>query len=278
MADTPARPSPWSRHPWVFGLRSSRRSTLSERTRTLACGSPIRKSSLPPTASARRRKTKRSSFVAWAEARKALALPASLTRLATVSRATATLTPSHFVAPFRRAPVHELEGVRPRDLAVEADAARAEHAALGVEQDRPQVHHLPLPDLVLELHLGVVQAVPHVVVLQVALPGLVAYGAVDRVVDEEELEGRAVGLHRLLAPGADHHALRDQGVAGDLELRHLLDLDQAHAAVAVHRQVGVPAEVGDLDPVAGRRLDHRGPGGDLDLLAVDRAPGHGLPV
>ena len=83
-----------------------------------------------------------------------------------------------------------------------------------------------------------------------------------------------MGLHRLGALGVDDHAVGHLRVAGDLELGHLLDLDQAHAAVAVHGQVAVPAEVGDLDPRVGRGLDDRGPGGHLELPAVDRELGH----
>src|SRR5207247_578894 len=82
----------------------------------------------------------------------------------------------------------------------------------------------------------------------------------------------------LLAGGAHHHSFGDRGVAGDLQLGGLLDLDQAHPAVAVHRQVGVPAEVRDLDAELQRSLDHRGSGSDLDLSTVDGALGHGLSV
>src|SRR5207245_3407866 len=56
----------------------------------------------------------------------------------------------------------------------------------------------------------------------------------------------------------------------------LLDLDQAHAAIAVHGQVGVPAEVRDLDADHQTRLDDRGPRRNLQLLAVDRALRHEL--
>ena len=100
------------------------------------------------------------------------------------------------------AAVPELEAVGAGDRGLEAQAARAEHAALGVEHDRPEVHDLALLDLLLGVDLAVVEPVLHVLVLQVALAGLVAHRAVDGVVDEQELEGRAVGLDRLLALGA----------------------------------------------------------------------------
>jgi len=169
------------------------------------------------------------------------------------------------------AAVAELEAVRARHEPLEADAAAAQHAALGVQHDRPQVHDLALPDLLLGLDLRVVQAVLHVLVLEVALAGLVADGTVDGMVDEQELEGGAMGLGRLLALRVHHHALRHQRVAGDLELGHLLDLDQAHAAVPVDGRSGLPAEVRDLGPELQRRLDDGGPRRDLDSLPIDGA-------
>ena len=249
IASTPSRPRPWSRQPCVFGLRSARCSTLSIRSCSLSCGSPTRKSSLPPTASASVLNAKRSSFVPCGVATKAEAAPASLSAAATRSSAAATLTPSQpaaaadarardalgdadllveraarvaqprlvdvGVAPRPQplhlavalvdedvaagraaradrlvllqepdphleaevvgqqrahradvgqvagvvvldraavegrdlgvvAAVHELQRVRARHLVLEAQAARAQHAALGVEHDRPEVHHLAL--------------------------------------------------------------------------------------------------------------------------------------
>jgi hypothetical protein len=75
------------------------------------------------------------------------------------------------------------------DLAHEANAAGAEDAALLVE-DHQLAQRDPLP----QLHLGEVEArgggvVLEVVVLQLALARLVADGAVDRVVHQQELEG-----------------------------------------------------------------------------------------
>jgi hypothetical protein len=170
--------------------------------------------------------------------------------------------------------VLELEAVGARHEPLEADATAAQHAALRVQHDRAQVHELPLADLLLRLDLGVVEAVLHVLVLEVALAGLIAHGAIDGVVDEEELQRGAVGLRRLLALRVHHHALGQLRIAGDLELAHLLDLDQAHAAVAVHGQVGVPAEMRDLLAHLEGGLDDRRARRGLDLLAVDDGGHH----
>jgi hypothetical protein len=116
--------------------------------------------------------------------------------------------------------------------------------------------------------------VVHVVLLQLALARLVADRTVDRVVQQEELEDGLLRRLRLLAGRVDDHALGHTRVARDLELRRLLDLDEAHAAVAGDREARVPAVVRDLDAGLVGRLDHRVAVGDLDLPAVDFKRGH----
>src|SRR5207302_147862 len=73
----------------------------------------------------------------------------------------------------------------------------------------------------------------------------------------------------LLARGVHHHAVRRARVARDLELRHLLDLDQAHAAVAGDGEAGVPAVVRDLDAEALGGANDGGAVLDRDPPAVD---------
>src|SRR5262249_7621090 len=167
----------------------------------------------------------------------------------------------------------ELAGVR--HLIDEAHAARAEDAALLIEDDeRPDRLRLLLVDLLRQRDAAALPVVVHVVFLELALARLVAHGTVDRVVDEQELEHRPLGGVRLLAGGVHDHAVGHPRVAGDLELRALLDVDQAHPAVPRDRQAGVPAVVWDLDAQALGGLDHRLPVGDLDAAAVDLNRGH----
>ena len=108
-------------------------------------------------------------------------------------------------------------------------------------------------------------------VLERALAALVADRAVERVVDEDELERRVLALGRLrrgLRGPDDHPVLRGQRAAG-LELRHALDLDEAHAAGADGRaEPRLVAEDRDLDPAAAPPRRARCPS-DLDLAAVD---------
>ncbi len=172
------------------------------------------------------------------------------------------------------APLHEHEAVGAGDLTLETQATRAEHTTLGVEHDGAEVLDLALVNLLLERGGRLVEPVPHVLILQVAFAGLVADGAIDGVVDEQELEGGAPGLVHLRCARVHHHTVGDDRVARDLELGHLLDFDQAHAAVAVHCQIRMPAEVGDVDSDLVGSPDHRRSRGDLDLLAVNHAFGH----
>jgi hypothetical protein len=114
-------------------------------------------------------------------------------------------------------------------------------------------------------------------VLQRALAALVADRAVERVVDEQELDHRLLRVLDALGLRVDDHAVAHSGRAAGLELGDALDLDQAHAACADGlAELGLVAEDGDLDvAVLGRVDEHRVRGrGDLD--AVDREGDHAL--
>ena len=122
------------------------------------------------------------------------------------------------------------------DLLREAHAAVAEDAALAVDRDqRRQLERLA------EVALGLDEArrpgTPAVGdVLQRALAALVADRAVERVVDEQELDDGALRVVHALGLGVDDHAVLDRRRARGLELRDALDLDQAHAAGADRRR------------------------------------------
>ena len=93
----------------------------------------------------------------------------------------------------RRAPLQELELLVLGHLLAEAHAAVAEDASLAVDLDQRRER-----DRLLEVALGVDHAASagapaHRDVLQRALAALVADGAVERVVDEQELDHRLPG-------------------------------------------------------------------------------------
>jgi hypothetical protein len=157
------------------------------------------------------------------------------------------------------------------DLLAEAHAAVAEDAALAVDGDqRRQRQRL------LEVALGLDEARDAAApaerdVLQRALAALVADRAVERVVDQQELDDRLLGLLDAVGVGVDDHAVLDRRRAGGLQLGDALDLHEAHAARADRlAELGLVAEDGDLDvAVLGGVDEHRVLGSD-DLAAVDR--------
>ena len=115
----------------------------------------------------------------------------------------------------------------------------------------------------------VIEPEVQVEILQVALAGLVADRAVERVVGQQELQHRAPAVLGLVALGVHDHPLGHGRVAGDLELGDLLHLHEADAAVARDGESGVVAVARNEDPQLLRGLDDRGPVGNAYLTAVD---------
>ena len=108
----------------------------------------------------------------------------------------------------------------------------------------------------------VVHAVAHRLVLQVALAALVADRAIQRMVDQQEFHHAAARLAHHRAVGVHHHAVGDRiGAGGDRLRRRLLDLDQAHAAIAGDRQALVVAEARNFDAGRLAGLQHGRAGG-----------------
>jgi hypothetical protein len=137
--------------------------------------------------------------------------------------------------------------VRLGDVVHEARAARAQDAALLVEHDvGAGLDALVLVVLVLA-HLGLIPADLHVIVLQAALAGLVADGAVERVVDQVQLQRGLLGALGGLGVGLDVQALAHGQAAGDHGLGRAGHLDDAEAAVARVAEGRVVAVVRDLD-------------------------------
>src|SRR5215207_8754440 len=163
------------------------------------------------------------------------------------------------------------------DLLREAHAAVAEDAALAVDRDqRRELERLA------EVALGFDEArrarAPSVGdVLQRALAALVADRAVERVVDEQELDDRLLGGADAVGLGVDDHAVLDRRRAARLELGDALDLDEAHAAGADRRaELGLVAEDRDLDVAALGGVDEHRVLGRRDLQPVDGEGHHPL--
>ena len=154
------------------------------------------------------------------------------------------------------------------------DTARAEDAALAVEHQRRTEVHVALHAFAVEhaareVHAALVGAERVGEILQRTLAALVAHRAVERVVDEQELEHAGARRDDLGRPRADHHALGAHRRARRLQLRHLLDLDDADAAGAVDADAGVITVVRNGDAALDGRLQDRFAFLDGDLAAID---------
>src|SRR5688572_26659647 len=114
------------------------------------------------------------------------------------------------------------------------------------------------------------RAPAHRDVLKRALAALVADGAVEGVVDQQELDDGVLRLLHAVGLRLDDHAVADRGRAGRLELRDALDLDQAHATGAHGAaELGLVTEDRDLDVAALCRVDQHRALGRRHLDAVD---------
>ena len=167
------------------------------------------------------------------------------------------------------APAGEVDLGLARHVRGEAGAAGALNAALAVEQ-----HQVRNGDGLLEVALlfdeaGLAGAVGQRLVLQRALAALVADGAVERMVGEQELEHAVLRLLDLLRRGVDDHALARLDEAGRLQggAARALHFDQAHAAHADRLHARVVAEARDVGPGPLGRGNEQ-----LALLGADLAP------
>ena len=150
-----------------------------------------------------------------------------------------------------------------------AHAAEAENAARGVVIDQRRPFFLGRVQLFLD-EARLVEAVAEGHVLQFALAALVAHGAIERMVREQELDHVLARAMHLLGVGLDDHAFGRDQRAGGLQLGHLFHFDQAHAAGRLQRKAGVIAEGGDFDPLRLGRFDDERAGRRGDLPPVER--------
>jgi len=188
------------------------------------------------------------------------------------------------------AAVDEAEDVVVDHFLGETDAARAHDAAFVVEDDAfADVDALRL------LHLFVGEAAALVAILdrvflKLAFAGLIADGAVERVVDEEKFHDALAAFLDHGRVGADAHALGDLRGAADLRLIHPGDLgmvvgghdhlagrvhfrrtdfNEAHAAVAGDGKLGVVTIMGNKFAHAAGDFDDVESLGKLHPGAVD---------
>ena len=169
-----------------------------------------------------------------------------------------------------RADTAVLDAQRPdiHGLTANADTAITEDAARPIEK-----HHrrpLLLFFVVLGLHelrLGGTVRERHV--LQFTLAARIAHRAIQRMVPEQQLDHGLARLTYFIAVGGDDHAFGNHRRTGGLQLGHLLDFDNAHAASALQRQVGVITKGGHFDARALACFNEQRPSWSCEGLAVD---------
>ena len=156
------------------------------------------------------------------------------------------------------------------DLVVVANAAPAEDASFLVELDVLRERNRLLEvDLLGDGKARDARAVPEGEVLKVALAAAVAHRAVERMIQEQELQHPLAKFRDFGNVGAHHHAVTGDRRARGLWLWKLLDVHQAHAADGDRLHLRMRAIDRNVDAGLGRRVKHQRPLGNTELASVD---------
>ena len=157
-----------------------------------------------------------------------------------------------------------------RDLFDKADATGAQNAPLVIQHDM-RANRLGLMsfDLIL-VHPAVIKPELHVIFLQIALTRLVAHGAIQRMVDEQEFQNPTHHLLHFLGIGVNHHPIGYSGIASRLQLGIFLNFHQAHPAGTGKAKTRVITIMRDLDLQLLGCLNNRGPFWNVDGLLIYR--------
>src|SRR5262252_10303889 len=134
---------------------------------------------------------------------------------------------------------------------------------------RAKVHDFT-PMHLLFLKAAMIETILHVIILQPAFPCLVADGAIQRMIDEQEFEYPAAAFDHLGRIGEHHHVIRHWRIAGNFQLGATLQLDETHTAIPGDAEFGVIAIVRNSNTGFMRRLDNRGVVACRNFLAVNR--------
>ena len=79
-------------------------------------------------------------------------------------------------------------------------------------------------------------------VLQFAFATGIAHRTIQRMITQQKLDHGFAGLADFIGFGGNHHSVSDLDGAGGLQLRHLLNAHQTHAAGSLEREAGIIAE------------------------------------
>src|SRR5262249_14432244 len=104
--------------------------------------------------------------------------------------------------------------------------------------------------------------------LQFAFTTSIADGTIERVIGEQKLGHSTLRLFDLLTLRGDHHAISADDGAGSLQLRHLFDTYQTHAARCLECKIGVVAEGGNVETFVATNIDQARAFGHLKGAAI----------
>jgi hypothetical protein len=96
------------------------------------------------------------------------------------------------------------------------------------------------------------------------------------MVDQKELHLTLPRFVHLLVVDVDFHPFLDRGRTAGLQLRHAIDLHEAHAALADDREAGVVAEMRDVNVGRFGSLDDVHPFRNIDFGTVKGDFGHSV--
>ena len=173
---------------------------------------------------------------------------------------------------LQRAALEQLDEWVAGDLVAEPRASRTQHTALAVElHQRADRNRLREPPLRVDIP-GATGPVCKGLILQRALAALVAHRAVERVVDQKELEHTLLAVARELARELrfDDHPVGDRRCARGERFALPFDLDEALPARAERVEQRVVAEARDVLPHLLGCADYERAGRDRDVDTVDR--------
>ena len=121
----------------------------------------------------------------------------------------------------------------------------------------------------MKFHTRIRRTILEGVVLQGTFATLVADRAIERVIEQRELQNTLLRFFHLVGSGFDHHIRHDIHRAGGHQFRHLLDLDQTHPATAERTDLLVITENGDIHIDLFGRIHYFGAFGNRDRFPVN---------
>jgi hypothetical protein len=155
------------------------------------------------------------------------------------------------------------------DFIGKSNAARTRNATLGIEKYlRAERDTFRFVNFWLDKPRDATRMLEGII-LQFTLAGFVADRAIEWMINKEKFHHILAAFDGFIRNRLHDHAFGDRRGAGNLQLPHLFNFDQTHAAIACNSQRRVPAKMRDVDPVVERSLNDRLPRLRFVFVSVD---------